>query len=215
MAPHATIPSPAIPLTISDYHIFPLDLPPLLALKSQPPATHYLYFRPHAPKIPSPDTSRSLFLVNVPFDATETHLRTLFSTQLGLPAGRIERVRFEGQRVKDREPRGETGDGIVEGELKGILKGGKKSKKRKRAAFEEQGELEDMEGMALPRMWDRDVLRAGGTAVVVFVDRVSMEAVVKAVRRVRKSGEKVVWGEGLEGMVPSLGSQRECLFSRL
>ncbi|MCJ1245843.1 Ribosomal RNA-processing protein 7 [Trapelia coarctata] len=208
MAPYTPTTSPAIPLTVSDYHILPLSLPSLPALKSQPQATHYLYLHPHAPKIPSPNTSRSLFLVNVPFDATETHLKTLFSTQLGLPAGRMERVRFEGQKNKDRETIADNGDGSGEGALKGILKGGKKSKKRKRAAFEKEGELEDMEGTVLPGTWDREVLIAGGTAVVVFVDRVSMEAVVKAVRRARKGGERVVWGEGVEGKVPSLGSQR-------
>jgi hypothetical protein len=93
------------------------------------------------------------------------------------------------------------------GEVQGTLKG-KKSQKRKRAVVEEDGELEDVEGMALPGTWEREVLRAGGTAVVVFVDRASVEAVMKAVRRVRKHGEAVVWGHGVEGQVPSLGSQR-------
>lgn len=207
MAPHATPPSPPIPLAISSYHILPLSLPPLPALQSQPSATHYLYLRPHAPKIPSPSTPRSLFLVNVPFDATEAHLKTLCSTQLGLPAGRVESVRFEGQKTREREGEGEDGGKVGGGEVQGTLKG-KKSQKRKRAAVEEEGELEDLDGMALPGTWEREVLRAGGTAVVVFVDRASVEAVMKAVRRVRKHGEAVVWGHGVEGKVPSLGSQR-------
>ena len=83
---------------------------------------------------------------------------------------------------------------------------GKKTRKRKRDTEEISS---DQTGeMRLPETWDRRVWHSGTNAVVVFVDRTSMEAVVKAVRRARKGGEKITWGDGMEGKVPALGSQR-------
>ena len=188
----------SIPLQIASYYILPLSLPSLPSLDA-PPATHYLYLRPHEPKIPSPTTPRSLFLVNKPFDTTETHLKHLFSVQLGLPTGRIENVNFEGQKGK------EHGDEEQEA-VAAQIQIGKKNKKRKRVTEEE--ELGELEGADLPRTWDRDIWRAGSTAVLVFVDKASMEAAVKAVRSVRKSKGVIVWGEGVDGKIPALGSQR-------
>ena len=111
-------------------------------------------------------------------------------------------MRFEGEREKDH--------GHKEQEAVPLqTQIGKKSKKRKRIAEEE--DMGELEGTVLPRIWDRDVWRAGSTAVIVFVDKASMEAVLKAVRKVRKSREKIVWGEGVEGKMPALGSQRTSL----
>ena len=184
--------STQIPLEIAGYTIFPLSLPPLPSFPHA--ATHYLYLIPHQPKIPTPTASRSLFLVNVPFDSTEIHIKHLFSTQLGLPAGRIEHVQFPGQR-KD--------SGIDEASGP-KASSNTKSKKRKRAST--GGSLEDMEGAALPSVWDRDLQTNGLTAVVLFVDRASMDAAFKAVKVMRKDQREPVWGEGLEGKVPALGS---------
>ena len=80
---------------------------------------------------------------------------------------------------------------------------GRKGKKRKRGA--DGTTIEDIEGAALPATWDRELRLERRTAVVVFVDRTSVEAVLKAVKRVNKSGNKPVWGEGTEGKVPALG----------
>jgi ribosomal RNA-processing protein 7 len=191
----------SIPLQISSYHILPLLLPALPAAQA---ATHYLYLRPHSPKIPTPHSQRSLFLVNTPFDATETHIKALLGTQLGLPAGRIEGVRFEGERgheediKKDGERTPNTEQAVV-----------KRGKKRKRGTFNEaEGEIEDMEALKLPRTWDRYLHKAGGTTVVVFVDKGSMEAVIAAVKKARKRNTVLVWGDGLENKVPALGSAR-------
>ena len=184
--------STQIPLEIAGYRILPLSLPPLPSFPHT--ATHYLYLTPHQPKIPTPTASRSLFLVNVPFDATEIHIKHLFSTQLGLPAGRIEHVQFQGQR-KD--------SGIDEASGP-KASSNTKSKKRKRANT--GGSLEDMQGVALPSVWDRDLQTNGLTAVLLFVDRASMDAAFKAVKVIRKDRREPVWGEGLEGKVPALGS---------
>ena len=182
-----------IPLQVAGYTVFPLSLLPLPSFPQA--ATHYLYLAPHQPKIPTPTASRSLFLVNIPFDSTEVHIKHLFSTQIGLPAGRIEDVQFEGQRRKT----------IGMDEASGLESSQhKKSKKRKRGNF--RGTFEDMEGAALPPVWDRDLQTNGLTAVVLFVDRASMDAAFRAVKSMRKERREPVWGEGLEGKVPALGS---------
>lgn len=182
-----------LPLQIAGYNILPLSLPPLPSFPEA--TTHYLYLVPHHPKIPTPTASRSLFLVNVPFDSTETHIKHLLSSQIGLPAGRIEDVRFEGQRRKV--------SGIDEASgLKASQH--KKSKKRKRGSS--GGTIEDLEGTALPSVWDRDLQTNGLTAVVLFVDRASMDAALKAVISTRKEKREPIWGEGLDDKVPALGS---------
>ena len=187
-------PTDPIPKEIEGYTVFPLTLPPLPSFTQT--ATHYLYLRPHEPKVPEPNAPRSLFLVNVPFDSTDLHMKTLFSVQIGLPQGRIEDVQLEGQRRK------QTSKG-----LKGasIIKRAKKAKKRKR---ESEENIEDIEGLGLPPVWDRELLADSLTAVIVFVDRASMDAAFKAVKRMRKEHKSPIWGEGLEVKVPALGSAR-------
>ena len=181
------------PLQVSDYYILPISLPPLKSFPT--PATHYIYIRPHEPKIPDPTTSRSLFIVNVPIDATDIHIKHLFSTQLDLPSGRIEEVRFENinKRVN-----------VLDNETTNNKPRAGKSRKRKRGADLESLEL--LENSDMPNTWDRDIHRRGSNAVVVFVDRVSMETVVKAVKRIRKLRKTIVWGERTEGFLPQLGS---------
>lgn len=186
-------PSIKTPSLIAGYNVLHLSLPPIASLSQQ--ATHYLYIAPHHPKIPTPTASRSLFLVNVPFDATEGHVKHLLSAQIGLPAGRIENVQFEGQRRNVSNGSEET---------PATSKPDKKGKKRKRGS--EGGNLDDMKRVALPSTWDRDLQTNGLTAVVLFVDRASMDAALKAVKTTRKERVEPVWGEGVEGKVPALGS---------
>ncbi|KAL9118134.1 MAG: hypothetical protein Q9187_005326, partial [Circinaria calcarea] len=195
-----------IPLRISDYHVLPISLPPLSSFPT--PATHYLYLRPDEPKIPNHATPRSLFLVNVPFDATVAHIKGLFSKQLELPAGRIEDVQFE----YSRRRLASTQDDISAINEASIGKSGK-SRKRKRTA--EEKSPEELESARLPATWDRELHKSGSTAVAIFVDRVSMEAAIKAVKRARKQQTIVTWGEGLEEKVPSLGSARYLNHHRL
>ncbi|KAL8920572.1 MAG: hypothetical protein Q9208_006194 [Pyrenodesmia sp. 3 TL-2023] len=196
MAPNSTTPS-----EISGYRILPLSLAPL---PSYPiPATHYIYLRPHQPKIPTPTAARSLFLVNVPFDATELHIKNLLSIQVGLPHGRIEEIQFAGSKSRvERVEDAPTKPG-----------NGKQGKKRKRG--QEPGPTEEVNGTALPAVWDRELRKTGLTAVAVFVDRPSMDAAFKAVKRIRKDGTAPVWGEGSEGKVPALGDQRYLNHHRL
>lgn len=190
-----------IPQQIAGYQILPLSLPPLPSYPTA--ATHYLYLAPHQPKIPLPTASRSLFLVNVPFDTTEGHIKHLLSSQIGLPAGRIEVVQFEGQRREGQRRKGSIANERGSADPKPVKKG----KKRKRGS--ERGNLENVKGAALPSIWDRELQTNGLTAVVLFVDRASMDAALKAAKYSRTEGREIIWGKGLKGDVPALGSARK------
>ncbi|MCJ1442938.1 MAG: Ribosomal RNA-processing protein 7 [Stictis urceolatum] len=185
--------SEAVPSKIEDFYVLPLALPSLPAFPV--PATHYLYFRPDAPKISHVKTPRSLFLTNIPFDATEVHLKHLFSVQLDLPAGRIEEVIFEdaAQKLVSKGPQIPTPPPP------------KRSKKRKREAQDD--ELPELKG-EWPEVWDRQLHQAGSTALVVFVDKTSMETAAKAAKKAKKIDKEIVWGKGIENKVPPLGSKR-------
>lgn len=184
-------PSTSIPAQIAGYAVFPLSLPSMPSFPT--PATHYLYLGPHQPKTPTPTASRALFLVNIPFDSTEIHIRHLFSSQLDLPAGRIEDVQFEGQRRKAHAS-------------EQLPSRKKNNKKRKRDS--EAVNMQVLEGPAFPATWDRDLQTNGLTAIVTFVDRTSMDIALKAVKAFAKQGRQPVWGEGVEDKVPPLGSAR-------
>lgn len=184
-----------MPLQIAGYNTLPLSLPPLPSFPRS--ATHYLYLAEHQPRIPTPTASRSIFLVNVPFDATVPHLKHLFSNQLGLPAGRVGDIEFEGQRKSTK----------VYGETPGKSKLGEQGLKRKRSS--DRNFSQEMEDAALPSTWDRDLQTNGLTAVVKFVDRASMDAALRAVKAIRKQQKDPVWGEGMDGKVPAFGLSSE------
>jgi ribosomal RNA-processing protein 7 len=180
---------PKEPLEISGYTVLLLQFPTVPSFPVD--ATHFLYLRQHEPRIPDADSPRSLFLVNIPVDTTETHLRHLFSVQLS--AGRVERVEFQDVPTKKRTA------AFVAGRAPG-------SKKRKRITADEiQNELEDLK---LPPTWDRQVHKSGSHAIVVFVDKASMAVSLKAARKASKLGTKIVWGEGTENKLPPLGAER-------
>ncbi|EEQ86771.2 hypothetical protein RJZ56_006157 [Blastomyces dermatitidis] len=184
-------PKLVFPLSISGYSVLPIDLPPMPSFQSS--ATHYIYLRPHEPRVPDADSARSLFVVNVPVTATETHLRHLFGAQLS--SGRVERVEFHDTAVKKPPTITVTPTPVTN------------AKKRKRDSTEElQVELDTIE---LPRTWDRELHPSGAHAVVIFVDRPSMEASLKAAKRAAKNRTKLVWGQGIDDRrFPALGIQR-------
>jgi ribosomal RNA-processing protein 7 len=170
---------------IGDYLTLPLKLPSLPAFPC--PATHYLYVRKHTSKKPTPADSRTLFLVNIPIDATEAHFRAVFASLIGV--GKVESVNFEGTRSASKPA---VAPVVPE-----------KSKKRKRAG----GISTSLEAASeLPAVWDRDVRKSGSTATLVFVDEPSAVAALKAVRRLKgRPVEEFVWGEGVDQ--PPLGSK--------
>ncbi|KAK5113953.1 hypothetical protein LTR62_003076 [Meristemomyces frigidus] len=182
------VPKSSIPATINDFAVLPVQLPPIPSYPVE--TTHYLYLRLNAPKLPTEDTPRELFLVNLPIDATSVHIRTLFAQQLGGP--RVEKVEFEGTRIS-----------------KGITAPATQSrnKKRKRSSTQEDGEAALGEEVGqLPELWDRGLHRSGGTAVVTFVDKASADLAMREAKRAIKEKRKTVWMAPTAE--PPLGSAR-------
>ena len=184
---------PKIPLSISGYTILPLQLPSLPSFPDG--ATHYVYLQPHEPRIPEPHSARSLFLVNIPINTTETHLRHLFGAQLA--SGRVEQVEFHD--APKRKP-------IVPNAAAQGNPHFANNKKRKRIGAEDL-EIE-IQNIELPQTWDQKLQSSGAHAVVIFVDTASMEASLKAAKRAAKKGIKIVWGEGIGHRLPPLGAER-------
>lgn len=186
MAPIST----KAPPMVHDFLTLPLRIPAITSFPKE--AIHYLYLRANAPKVPTENTPREVFAVNVPIDATELHIRSLFANQLG--GARIESVAFEGARV---------GKGIS-----APVAPVKQGKKRKRGA-EEDGEENTAEEVGLlPETWDRELHRSGGTAVITFVDKPSADLALKEAKRAIKNKTGITWGVELGSKVPPLGSAR-------
>lgn len=186
------------PTTVSDFTILPLTLPSVALPEIYADANHYLYIKPHAPSHPTASADRSLFIANVPIDASESNIRALFAEQLG--GSRVESVEFDSAvpavaGVKRWRDINKGGD--AQGEARG--------KKRKRDEdIVAEGVVEDKESR-LPQIWPGELRASGGTAVVVFVDERSAKGALREVQRVVKEGRSVRWVEG-EG----LGLQRKC-----
>lgn len=182
-----------IPREVSGFTALPISF---LASSAYPTTTkHYIYLKPHDPNVAELDAPRSLFLVNIPITTTELHLRHLFGTQLA--TGRVERIHFSDSSAKS--------DTTIP-QIKG-------SKKRKRVTTEEL--TVELETYRLPEVWQRGIHPSGAYAVVVFVDRPSMEASIKAAKKAVKLGTGIIWGKGIEEKLPSLGLQRYSNHNRL
>lgn len=177
-----------VPGSVHDYLVLPLQIPVLPNFPN--PVTHYLYLRANAPKVPTENTPREVFLVNVPIDATDLQIRSLFADQLG--GSRVESTAFEGARV---------GKGIH-----APVAPVKQSKKRKRGEEIDDGKPEEV-GL-LPETWDRDLHRSGGTAVVTFVDRASADMALREVKRAIKNKAEITWTASLQNKSTPLGSKR-------
>ena len=174
------MPKSRIATEVQDFVVLPLQFPATKAYPKE--ATHYLYLRQNAPRIPTPSTPRELFLVNVPIDATVKDTRLLFAEQLG--GGRVEDVEFEDAAV---------GKGKGKGIKAAIVRGkGKRGKKRKRGVENAEEDGGEEVGL-LPETWDREVQRSGGTAVVRFVDQTSAGLALKEARKAVKTGRMVPW----------------------
>jgi ribosomal RNA-processing protein 7 len=178
-----------IPQSISGFTVLPLTLPAIKSLPTSTPTTHFLYIRPHAPSNPSATTEQSLFISNLPIDATETSIRTLFAEQLG--GSRVASVEFDSSVPAAQ----------VVKRWKTENSGENRGKKRKRDEdVVAEGVLED-EQSALPKTWDKELRRSGGCAVVVFVDRPSAQGAMKAVERAARKGIELKWaGEDALGL---------------
>ncbi|CAJ2502403.1 Uu.00g097970.m01.CDS01 [Anthostomella pinea] len=180
-----------MPTSSEDFATLPVSIPPLPSYPVQ--ATHYLYLRRNAPRIATANDSRCLFLANVPVDSTEPHFRALFANLVG--AGRFESITFE----QDRKVAKTSHEPAQAERL------AKMHKKRKREDEELQHKREEA-AAELPDTWTRQLHRSGSSAVALLADEKSVEAVLKAVRKLKKSKKYPVWGEGVKDKAPPLGS---------
>ncbi len=157
------------PREVAGFVVLPIRYPSPQPSPDSPP--HYLYLKPHDPSVPSEETSRSLFLVNIPISTTPQSLKSLFTTTLD--GGVVEKVHFR----EDAPETSATGTG--------------KSRKRKRMTAEEIAA--GMDTHSLPKIWDSEIHKSGATAIVVFVDKPAMELTLKAARRAAKQGTPIAW----------------------
>lgn len=172
---------------IDGFVVLPIEFPFSSLLPTSP--KHYLYLKPHDPQIPDPNAPRSLFVANVPVTATELQFRHLFATEL--VAGRVEHVDFSDSSTS-RPDR--------------LRPNVHKGKKRKRGNEEDlQIELRTHD---LPPVWTRTIHTSGSHAVVVFVDRPSMETSLKAARRAARLSLRIVFGHDVAEKGSALGLWR-------
>lgn len=191
---------PSSPATIGEFSVLPVSIPPLPSFPRN--VTHYLYVRRNAPKIPTANDSRSLFLTNIPVDSTEAHLRALFASLVG--AGRFESATFEDER---RDAHSQSAIDAAQPAQASRLLQAHGNKKRKREG-EEVERAQEEAAARLPSTWTRPLRHSGSTAVVLLADEKSVEQVLKATAKVNRTKKYPVWGgENLpEGKVPPFGS---------
>ncbi|KAG5950136.1 hypothetical protein E4U53_005448 [Claviceps sorghi] len=178
-------------MSSDEFVVLPIRMPSMPSFPHS--AIHEVRVRRNAPKTPTPDDSRSLFLKNVPSDSTEPHFRAVFTSLVG--AGRFETMAFddEAKPLLLVDPAQAT-------KVQGF------ARKRKMLEMEAEERQREADESRLPQIWTRQLHRSGSTAVVLLADEKSVQLVLKAIAKVHKSKKYPVWGENLADEVPSLGS---------
>ncbi|KAF1814042.1 hypothetical protein P152DRAFT_457403 [Eremomyces bilateralis CBS 781.70] len=175
------------------YTILPITFPPTPAYPHK--VHHHLYLRSHDPRIEDRDTPRTLFVSNVPIDASESSIRDLFKRIAG-GRGAVQRVEFEDKAWKQRH---EVSEAPVHAGVK-----------RKREEVEE-AELEaKMETAQLPEVWEDELLPGGTCALVVFADKSSKDVALKASGRLAKA----IWKGGKDAPELTWNSSQACGIER-
>ncbi|CAH0004905.1 unnamed protein product [Clonostachys byssicola] len=174
------------------FAILTIRMPPLPSYPTS--TTHEIRVRRNAPKIPTANDDRSLFLKNIPPDSTEPHFRAVFSSLVG--PGRFETMTFE-----DNKTHSPGVDPARAMKINGF------AKKRKRGDLEEEEREREEEATRLPEIWTRQLQKSSSTAVVLLADEKSVQQVLKAIGKLQKTRNYPVWGENLADEVPSLGAR--------
>lgn len=175
----------------NEFAILPIRMPTVASYPHS--AIHEVRVRRNAPKIPTANDSRSLFLKNIPADSTEPHFRAVFTDLVG--AGRFETIAFD-----DESTRALAVDPAQATKISGY------AKKRKRGDVELEEREREEELARLPETWTRRLQQSSSTAIVLLADEKSVQLVLKALSKVQKSKKFPVWGENLASAVPTLGS---------
>lgn len=173
------------------FAVLPIQMPATSAFPGT--ALHELRIRRNAPKIPTANDSRSLFLKNVPADSTEPHFRAVFADLVG--AGRFETITFD-----DEPTNSLTIDPAQATKVSGF------ARKRKRGDLEAEEREREEEAAQLPQIWSRRLQRSSSTAIVLLADEKSVQLVLKAIAKVRKTKKYPSWGANLADEVPTLGA---------
>ncbi|KAG6016603.1 hypothetical protein E4U54_000996 [Claviceps lovelessii] len=181
---------PAVTMSSDEFAILPIRMPPMPSFPHS--AIHEVRVRPNAPKIPTANDSRSLFLKNIPSDSTEPHFRAVFTSLVG--AGRFETMTFD----DEAKP-------VLPVDPAQAIKVQGFAKKRKMMDVEAEERQREEEESQLPQIWTRQLHRSSSTAIVLLADEKSVQLVLKAIAKVHKSKKYPVWGEKLADEVPSLG----------
>ncbi|KAL6859696.1 ribosomal RNA-processing protein 7 domain-containing protein [Trichoderma novae-zelandiae] len=172
------------------FAVLPILMPPVPSFHET--AVHEVRIRRNAPKIPTANDSRSLFLKNIPADSTEPHFRAVFTFLVG--AGRFESIAFEGDEKA-----------AVAIDPARAIKAAGLARKRKRGDVEEEEKAEE-EAARLPDIWTRQLHRSSSTAIVLLADEKSVQLVLKAIAKLEKTMKYPIWGQHLVGDVPPLGA---------
>lgn len=173
------------------FAILPIRMPPVSSYPHS--AVHEVRIRKNAPRVPTANDSRSLFLKNIPSDSTEAHFRAVFSDLVG--AGRFETILFD-----DAPASSLPVDPAQATKLEAF------ARKRKRADIDAEENQREEQASQLPQIWTRKLHQSSGTAVVLLADEKSVLLVLKAISKLQKSKKYPVWGDNISGDVPLLGS---------
>ncbi|KAK1231950.1 hypothetical protein PQX77_004921 [Marasmius sp. AFHP31] len=178
------------PVTINGFVVIPIlysrpSSEPSTSKKVQP-TNHYIYARTHVgPKNAAQSTwpnGRTLFLVNVPPDATERELMLLLK-----PYGTIEKIVFDldGEKEEEEDAEQSDEDEEMEDEQDGLVNGqhalandedddededGDRRRKRRKVTKPQPPKV-----VPLPSKTRRRIRKTGQTAHVIFLDTSSLE----------------------------------------
>ncbi|KAK0207035.1 ribosomal RNA-processing protein 7-domain-containing protein [Desarmillaria ectypa] len=138
---------------------------------------HYIYARAHEGSKKSAKqlwpVGRTLFLANIPPDATERELSLLFK-----PHGTVERVSFsEDAQVKDTVEESDDSESDEEGDMEteGVVAEGEDTQPKKRRRLNKTKPPQPPRVVPLPVKPLRTLRHTGQTAHVVFLDSSSLE----------------------------------------
>ncbi|KAG0009289.1 Ribosomal RNA-processing protein 7, partial [Entomortierella chlamydospora] len=180
---------------IANFYILPLHMPAISTTHSSPTyknVLHYLYFKKH--ESPKQDAKtpkdRTLFLLNIPVDATESHIRDLLK-----PYGRVASIHFL-NRVRDsnlskeeREQQEELerlereAEAAEEAQNNKTKKGSKKQQQQQQQQQQQATGAEDTQR--------RKLFATGSQAYVVFLEE---QELVKALNMKKKKRSWIVTG---------------------
>jgi ribosomal RNA-processing protein 7 len=177
-----------------EFAVLPVKMPRMPSCSVT--AIHEIRVKRHTPRLPTANDSRSLFLKNVPVDSSELHFRALFISLIG--AGRFETVVFEDENGQDT---------VADPAHAVRVAGYGKKRKREEVEAEERANAKEEVAARLPEIWTRKLRTSAAIAVVRLADQRSVELVLKAMAKVRKSKKYPVWGAGISAAEPPLGSQ--------